>query len=147
MLKLGDALREIRSVFFSRSCFNLFVIGCVEVFDFFSLIDLYEAEFNAILPVFYWMKSIPIFDVINCDGKLSSGIKIPFPDDIEQHKTGPSNVIEFGTRPDCTVTPLIFESVGQVNKFSTVQCWSVIFSPFSRSDNQLRDTQTNELQS
>jgi len=68
------------------------------------------------------MKSFPIFDVINCDGKLSSGIKFPFPDDIEQHKTGPSNVIEFGTRPDCTVTPFIFESVGQVNKFSTVQC-------------------------
>ena len=128
MLRLGDALREIRSVFFSRSCFNLFVIGCVEVFDFFSLIDFYEAEFklfHRFIPFYRYsieMKSFPIFDVINCDGKLSSGIKIPFPDDIEQHKTGPSNVIEFGTRPDCTVTPLIFESVGQVNKFSTVQC-------------------------
>ena len=64
--KLALGCKDTLSVFLSRSSFSLFAIwGSLQVL-------------------------FSTFDTINCDGRLSKGIRTPLPDDSEQHTTGPS---------------------------------------------------------
>ena len=108
--------------FFSSSDFSLFMI--------FGISDLCDV-------LLFW----PSF--VNAVGSDKSGINIPGPDDVAQHKTGPSNDGEFGIRPVRSETPIMFDwGIVVSTRHSTHDdCFSLI-SPFLwTSSSQLRDTQ------
>ena len=77
----------------------------------------------------------PLVSVV---GSVSSGIRTPGPAESEQTRTGPSCVIELGTRPEARAAPLIV-AFGAVNSVSTSD-WLVNSAPDSICASQVSET-------